>query len=41
MAMPIITIKRTELTEEQKKEQTLESLLTEVAENKDSLVRDT
>ena len=38
MAKPIQIIKRTELTEEQKKERTLESLLTEVAENKDSLV---
>ncbi len=38
MAMPIRTIKRIELTEEQKKEQTLDSLLTEVVQNKDSLV---
>ena len=38
MAMPIKTIKRIELTEEQKKEQTLDSLLTEVVQNKDSLV---
>ena len=38
MAMPIKSIKRIELTAEQKKEQSLESLLTEVAENKDSLV---
>ena len=38
MAKPIHLIKRTELTEEQKKEQSLESLLSEVAENKDSLV---
>ena len=38
MAMPIKTIKRIERTAEQKKEQTLESLLSEVAENKDSLV---
>ena len=38
MAKPIHIIKRTELTEEQKKEQSLESLLTEVAQNKDSLV---
>jgi uncharacterized protein YjgD (DUF1641 family) len=38
MAKPIHIIKRTELTEEQKKEQSLESLLSEVAENKDSLV---
>ena len=38
MAMPIKTIKRIELTAEQKKEQTLESLLTEVVQNKDSLV---
>ena len=38
MAKPIHIIKRTELTEEQKKEQSLESLLTEVAENKESLV---
>ena len=41
MAMPIKTIKRIELTAEQKKEQSLENLLTEVAQNKDSLVRDT
>jgi uncharacterized protein YjgD (DUF1641 family) len=38
MAKPIHIIKRSELTEEQKKEQTLESLLTEVAQTKDSLV---
>src|SRR3954471_16680612 len=38
MAMPIRTIKRIELTEEQKKEQTLDSLLTEVVQTKDSLV---
>ena len=38
MAKPIRSIKRIELTEEQKKEQSLESLLTEVAENKDSLL---
>ncbi len=38
MAKPIHIIKRTELTEEQKKEQSLENLLTEVAQNKDSLV---
>ena len=38
MAKPIKTIKRIELTEEQKKEQSLESLLTEVVQNKDSLV---
>ena len=38
MAKPIHMIKRIELTEEQKKEQSLESLLTEVAQNKDSLV---
>lgn len=38
MAKPIKTIKRTELTEKQIKEQSLESLLTEVAENKDSLL---
>ncbi|HEY4550823.1 MAG TPA: DUF1641 domain-containing protein [Bacillus sp. (in: firmicutes)] len=38
MAMPIKTIKRIELTEEQKKEQTLDSLLTEVVQTKDSLV---
>ncbi|WP_338469753.1 DUF1641 domain-containing protein [Niallia sp. XMNu-256] len=38
MAAPIRKIKRIELTEEQKKEQTLESLLSEVAENKDSLL---
>jgi uncharacterized protein YjgD (DUF1641 family) len=38
MAKPIHIIKRTELTEEQKKEQSLESLLTEVAQTKDSLV---
>ena len=38
MAMPIKTIKRIELTAEQKKEQTLDSLLTGVAENKDSLL---
>ena len=38
MAKPIHIIKRTELTEEQKKEQSLESLLTEVVQNKDSLV---
>ena len=38
MAMPIKTIKRIELTAEQKKEQTLDSLLTEVAQNKDSLL---
>ena len=38
MAMPIKTIKRIELTAEQKKEQSLENLLTEVAQNKDSLL---
>ena len=38
MAKPIRKIKRIELTEEQKKEQSLENLLTEVAQNKDSLV---
>ena len=38
MAMPIRTIKRIELTAEQKKEQTLDSLLTEVVQTKDSLV---
>ena len=38
MAKPIHIIKRTELTEEQKKEQSLESLLTEVVQTKDSLV---
>src|SRR6476620_2896970 len=38
MAKPIHIIKRTELTEEQKNEQSLESLLSEVAQNKDSLV---
>jgi uncharacterized protein YjgD (DUF1641 family) len=38
MAKPIHIIKRTELTEEQKKELSLESLLTEVVQNKDSLV---
>ena len=36
--MPIRTIKRIELTEEQKREQTLDSLLTEVVQTKDSLV---
>src|SRR6476620_10338064 len=38
MAQPIRKIKRFELTKEQKKEQSLESLLTEVVQNKDSLV---
>ncbi|MFZ0443721.1 MAG: DUF1641 domain-containing protein [Bacillus sp. (in: firmicutes)] len=38
MAQPIRKIKRFELTEEQKKEQSLENLITEVAQNKDSLV---
>jgi uncharacterized protein YjgD (DUF1641 family) len=37
MAKPIQLIKKVELTEDQKKEQTLESLLSEVAQNKDSL----
>jgi uncharacterized protein YjgD (DUF1641 family) len=38
MAQPIQTIKKTELTEEQKKVQSLENLLSEVAQNKDSLL---
>ncbi|MCM3570339.1 DUF1641 domain-containing protein [Neobacillus mesonae] len=38
MAKPIQIIKKVELTEEQKKTQSLESLLSEVAENKDSLL---
>lgn len=38
MAKPIQTIVKKELTEEQKKLQTLESLLSEVADNKESLV---
>lgn len=38
MAAPIRKIKRIELTEEQKEKQSLESLLTEVAQNKDSLL---
>lgn len=38
MAAPIKTIKWAEPTEEQKKEQSLESLLTEVAQNKESLL---
>lgn len=38
MAKPISTIKKNELTEEQKKSQSLESLLSEVAQNKDSLL---
>lgn len=37
MAKPIQLIKKVELTEEQKKEQSLETLLSEVAQNKDSL----
>ncbi len=38
MAKPIQTIKKIELTEEQKKAQSLENLLSEVAQNKDSLL---
>lgn len=38
MAKPIQIIKKAEFTEEQKKEQSLESLLSEVAQNKDSLL---
>ena len=38
MAAPIKMIRRIELTEEQKKEKSIESLLTEVAQNKDSLI---
>ncbi len=38
MAKPIRAIKRIELTEEQKEKQSLESLLTEVAQNKDTLL---
>ncbi len=38
MAAPIRKIKRIELTEEQKKEQSLENLLNEVAQNKESLL---
>lgn len=38
MAKPIQMIKKVELSEEEKKEQSLESLLSEVAENKDSLL---
>lgn len=38
MAKPIQTIKKVELTEEQKKAQSLEGLLSEVAQNKDSLL---
>ena len=37
MAQPIQLIKKAELTEKQKKEQSLESLLSQVAKNKDSL----
>jgi uncharacterized protein YjgD (DUF1641 family) len=37
MAKPIQLIKKIELTEEQKKSQSLESLLSEVAQNKESL----
>lgn len=38
MAKPIQTIKKIELTEEQKKAQSLEDLLSELAQNKDSLL---
>ncbi len=38
MAKPIKLIKRVEFTEEQKKSQSLESLISEVAQNKDSLL---
>jgi len=38
MAKPIQMVKKVEYTEEQKKAQSLESLLSEVADNKDSLV---
>jgi uncharacterized protein YjgD (DUF1641 family) len=38
MAKPIQTIKKVEYTDTQKKEQSLESLLSEVAQNKDSLL---
>lgn len=38
MAKPIKTIQEAELTEEQKKGQSLEKLLNEIAENKDSLL---
>jgi uncharacterized protein YjgD (DUF1641 family) len=38
MAKPIQTIQKTELTEEQKKIQSLENLLSGVAQNKDSLL---
>lgn len=38
MAQPIKVIQKTELTEEQKKMQSLENLLSGVAENKDSLL---
>ncbi|MBS4214504.1 MULTISPECIES: DUF1641 domain-containing protein [Neobacillus] len=38
MAQPIKIIKKVELTEEQQKAQSLESLLSEVAQNKDSLL---
>lgn len=38
MAQPIKIIKKVELTEEQKKAQSLESLISEVAQNKDSLL---
>ncbi|MCP8969571.1 DUF1641 domain-containing protein [Ectobacillus ponti] len=39
MAKPISTIQKIELTEEQKKAQSLENLLSEVAQNKDSLLQ--
>ncbi|MCH6264388.1 MULTISPECIES: DUF1641 domain-containing protein [Neobacillus] len=38
MAQPIKIIKKVELTEEQQKAQSLESLISEVAQNKDSLL---
>ncbi|MCQ6280878.1 DUF1641 domain-containing protein [Bacillus sp. EB600] len=38
MAKPIKLIKKVEFTEEQKKSQSLESLISEVAQNKDSLL---